>query len=127
MTDHEKEVDKIVDLLGCSIAEAEQILADDQKINKGEKVDFGLSAAEEKKALKYANVREHKKPTVYKFDKKEKKADPTKEGVIQAVFDFLVSNGYENCEITNKSKLISFQIGEDNYEFNLIRKRKPKK
>ena len=127
MTDHEKEVDKIVDLLGCSIAEAEQILADDQKINKGEKVDFGLSVAEEKKALKYANVREHKKPTVYKFDKKEKKADPTKEGVIQAVFDFLVSNGYENCEITNKSKLIAFQIGEDSYEFNLIRKRKPKK
>lgn len=127
MTNHEKEVDKIVDLLGCSIAEAEQILADDQKINKGEKVDFGLSKEEEKKALKYANVREHKKPTVYKFDKKEKKADPTKEGVIQAVFDFLVSNGYENCEITNKSKLISFQIGEDFYEFNLIRKRKPKK
>ena len=126
MTDHEKKVEELVDLLGCSIKEAEDILIADKKIDKGEAVDFGLSKEEEKKALKYANVKEHKKPAVYKFDKKEKKADPTKEGVIQAVFDFLVENGYENCEITNKSKLISFQIGEDNYEFNLIRKRKPK-
>lgn len=127
MTDHEKQVEKLVDLLGCSIVEAEQIIADDKKIDKGQEVDFGLTKEQEKQALKYANVKEHKKPAVYKFEKKEKKADTTKEGVIQAVFDFLVSNGYENCEILNKSKLIGFKIGEDNYEFNLIRKRKPKK
>ena len=126
MTDHEKRVDELVDLLGCSIVEAEQIIADDEKINKNQAVDFGLSKEEEKKALKYANVREHKKPAVYKFDKREKKADVTKEGVIQALYDFLVANGYENVEITNKSKLISFKIADDSYEFNLIRKRKPK-
>ena len=126
MTDHEKRVEELVDLLGCSIFEAEKIIEDDKKIDKNQEVDFGLSKEEEKKALKYANVKEHKKPTVYKFEKKEKKADTTKEGVIQAVFDFLVSNGYENVEITNKSKLISFKIADDSYEFNLIRKRKPK-
>jgi hypothetical protein len=126
MTDHEKRVEELIDLLGCSIVEAEKIIADDKKIDKGQEVDFGLTKEEEKKALKYANVKEHKKPTVYKFEKKEKKADTTKEGVIQALFDFLVSNGYENVEITNKSKLISFKIADDSYEFNLIRKRKPK-
>ena len=126
MTDHEKRVEELVDLLGCSIFEAEKIIEDDKKIDKNQEVDFGLSKEEEKKALKYANVKEHKKPTVYKFEKKEKKADTTKEGVIQAVFDFLVKNGYENVEITNKSKLISFKIADDSYEFNLIRKRKPK-
>lgn len=127
MTDHEKRVEEIVDLLGCSIAEAEDILIADKKIDKNQEVDFGLSKEEEKKALKYANVKEHKKPAVYKFDQRERKADTTKEGVIQAVFDFLVANGYEEVEITNKSKLIAFKIGEDSYEFNLIRKRKPKK
>jgi hypothetical protein len=127
MTNHEKRIEELVDLLGCSIAEAEEILIADKKIDKGEKVDFGLSAEEEKKALKYANVREKKKPMVLNLQKRERKADTTKEGVIQAVYDFLVENGYENCEITNKSKLISFSIGEDSYEFNLIRKRKPKK
>lgn len=126
MTDHDKQVDKIIELLGCSIAEAEDILAKDKLIDKGQRTEFDLSKEDEKKALKYANVKEHKKPAVYKFDKREKKADATKEGVVQAVFDFLVENGYENVEITNKSKLIAFKIGEDNYEFNLIRKRKPK-
>ena len=126
MTNHEKEVDKIVDLLGCSIAEAEQILADDKAIDKGQRMSFDLSKEDEKKALKLANVKEHKKPATYKWDKRERKADTTKEGVIQQIYDFLVENGYENVEITNKSKLIAFKIGDDNYEFNLIRKRKPK-
>ena len=119
-------VDEIVDLLGCSIKEAEQILRDDTAINKGERMSFDLSKEDEKKALKYANVKEHKKPMVLNLQKKERKADTTKEGVIQQIFDFLVENGYENVEILNKSKLISFKIGDDTYEFNLIRKRKPK-
>lgn len=127
MTDHEKRVDELVNLLGCSIFEAEQIIADDKKIDKGQEVDFGLTKEQEKQALKYANVKEHKKPAVYKFDKRERKADTTKEGVIEQISQFLIENGYENVEITNKSKLIAFKIGEDNYEFNLIRKRKPKK
>lgn len=127
MTDHEKRVEEIVNLLGCSIYEAEQVIADDKKIDKGQEVDFGLTKEQEKQALKYANVKEHKKPAVYKFDKRERKADTTKEGVIEQIAQFLTENGYANVEITNKSKLIAFQIGDDNYEFNLIRKRKPKK
>ena len=127
MTDHEKRVEELVNLLGCSIFEAEQIIADDKKIDKGQEVDFGLTKEQEKQALKYANVKEHKKPAVYKFDKRERKADTTKEGVIEQISQFLIENGYKNVEITNKSKLIAFKIGEDNYEFNLIRKRKPKK
>ena len=126
MTDHEKQVDRLVELLGCSIAEAEDIIISDKKIDKGEQVDFGLTKEQEKQALKFANAKEHKKPMVLNLKQKERKADTTKEGVIQAIYDFLVENGYENCEILNKSKLIGFQIGEDSYEFNLIRKRKPK-
>lgn len=126
MTDHEKKVEELVDLLGCSIVEAEDIILADKKIDRNEAVDFGLSKEEEKKALKYANVTEHKKPAVYKFDKRERKADTTKEGVIEQIANFLIENGYENVEITNKSKLIAFRIGEDDYELNLIRKRKKK-
>lgn len=126
MTDHEKRVEELVNLLGCSLFEAEQIIADDKKIDKGQEVGFGLTKEQEKQALKYANVQEHKKPAVYKFDKRERKADTTKEGVIEQISQFLIENGYENVEITNKSKLIGFSIGEDNYELNLIRKRKKK-
>lgn len=127
MTDKEwQRVDELVETLGCSIAEAKQIIEDDKKIDKGQAVDFGLSKEDEKKAMKMANVKEHKRPAVYKLEKRERKADTTKEGVIQAVFDFLVENGYADVEITNKSKLIAFKIADDSYEFNLIRKRKPK-
>lgn len=121
-----KRIDELVETLGCSIAEAKQIIEDDKKIDKGQQVDFGLSKEDEKKALKMANVKEHKKPMVLNLQKRERKADTTKEGVIQAVYDFLVESGYEGCEITNKSKLIAFKIGDDSYELNLIRKRKPK-
>ena len=108
MTDKELErVDQLVDALGCSIAEAMSIVEADRKIDKGERVEFDLSKEDEKKALKMANVKEHKKPTVYKFDKRERKADTTKEGVIQAIYSFLVENGYADVEITNKSKLIA--------------------
>ena len=126
MTDYEKRVDELVESLGCSIFEAEQILADDKTIDKGGRTEFDLSKEDEKKALKYANVKTKKKPMIPNLTKREKKPDPTKEGVIQAIFDFLVEKGYENVEITNKTKLISFKIAEDSYEFNLIRKRKPK-
>ena len=124
-TENER-IDEIVDLLGCSIAEAKQIIADDKAIDKGERMSFDLTPEQEKQAKKYANVREHKKPATYKWEKRERKADTTKEGVIAQISNFLTENGYENVEILNKSKLISFKIGEDTYEFNLIRKRKPK-
>lgn len=123
---NEERVNELVDLLGCSMVEAQQIIEDDKKIDKGERLPFDLSKEDEKKALKLANVKEHKKPAVYKFDKRERKADTTKEGVIQAIFEFLQSNGYENVNVLNPSKLIGFRIGEDDYEFNLIRKRKKK-
>ena len=126
MTDHERRVDELVESLGCSIFEAEEILAADKTIDKGGRTDFDLSKEDEKKALKYANVKTKKKPMIPNLTKRERKPDPTKEGVIQAVFEFLQENGYTDCEITNKTKLISFKIADDSYEFNLIRKRKPK-
>ena len=122
----QKRIDELVDLLGCSMVEAQQIIEDDKKIDKGERVAFDLSKEDEKKALKLANVKEHKKPAVYKFEKRERKTDTTKEGVIEQIANFLQENGYENVEITNKSKLIAFRIGEDDYELNLVRKRKKK-
>ena len=128
MTNENDRIDQIVDLLHCSIAEAKQIIADDKAIDKGERMSFDLTPEQEKQAKKYANVREHKRktPATYKWEKRERKADTTKEGVIEQISQFLTDNGYQNVEILNKSKLISFKIGEDTYELDLKRKRKPK-
>ena len=42
------------------------------------------------------------------------------------IAEFLTENGYNSVEITNKTRQISFKIGEDAYELTLIAKRKPK-
>lgn len=123
MTDDEKRIDELVDLLGCSIVEAKQIVADDKAIDKGEKL---FEMTPEQKAVSKQYRQGERKPTVYSFTKRERKADTTKEGVIAEIAKFLEENGYESVKITNKSKIIAFKIGEDNYELNLIRKRKPK-
>ena len=122
----EPQVLKMMRLLDCDEAEARQVIADDKAIDKGERMSFDLTPEQEKQAKKYANVREHKKPATYKWEKRERKADTTKEGVIEQISQFLTENGYANVEILNKSKLIGFKIAEDSYELDLKRKRKPK-
>lgn len=123
----EQRINELMSLLGCSEDEAKDIIETDKAIDRGERVYFDLDKAKEKEAIKMANVGTRKKPTVYDFSKRERKADTTKEGVIQQIADFLTENGYADVEIVNKSKLITFKIGTDTYKFDLIRQRQPKK
>lgn len=51
---------------------------------------------------------------------------PEKEMIINKINEILV-NIAENVEITNKSKVIEFKIGENDYKIDLTCKRKPKK
>ena len=121
----ETQVERIMRNLKCTKAEAEEILAEDKKIDRGERVAFDLDPQAEKAAIKYANAGTR----TAKEDKTARKApeNPTKEGVITAIANFLTKNGYNSVEITNKTRQIGFKIGEDAYEITLIAKRKPKK
>lgn len=112
--------------LKCSREEAEQVIADDKAIDKGERMSFDLSKEQEKLAKKYANVGTR---TVTKKAEGEskRKPNPTKEGVIIALSNFLSQNGYDSVEITNPTREIMFKIGEDAYSLTLIAKRKGKK
>ena len=121
----ETQVERIMRNLKCTKAEAEEILAEDKKIDRGERVAFDLDPQAEKAAVKYANAGTR----TAKEGKTARKApeNPTKEGVIAAIANFLTENGYNSVEITNKTRQIGFKIGEDAYEITLIAKRKPKK
>ena len=120
----ETQLERIMRNLKCSQAEAEAILAEDKRIDRGERVAFDLSVEEHKRAIKTANAGTR----TAKSEKSARKApeNPTKEGVIAAISNFLTENGYESVEITNKTRQIAFKIGEDAYEITLIAKRKPK-
>ena len=120
---------RIMRILNCDEKEADEILACDKAIDKGERMYFDLSPEEEKQAKKFANVSTRKAPTVFKFEKKPKKENPTKAAIIAELTKFLQEdseNACENVEITNKERQITFKIGENSYELTLVQKRKPK-
>ena len=130
-----------------SDAQIEEMLEDDKATDRGVIHEWDLSPEEHKKAMKYANVDEHKKPakkpaeptdtaerkapTVYNWstEGKKRKENPTKAAIISEIATFLKEmseNACENVVITNKERQISFTIGDNTYEFTLVQKRKPK-
>lgn len=125
----EEKIQRCMVNLGCSREEAEDIAKWDKVIDQGGRTPFDLDPETEKMAKKMANATERKKPTNYDFSKRERKANPTKGGIIAEIAQFLTENSQfatENVEITNKERMIAFKIGEDNFEITLIQKRKPK-
>lgn len=119
---------KLMRILGCTAEEADDIIATDKMIDQGQRTPYDLDPEAEKVAKKFANAG-HKKPTVYQFQKRERKANPTKGGIIAELAKFLEENSefaVENVEITNKERQIAFKIGENAFELTLTQKRKPK-
>lgn len=121
----EKRIAQIMKSLSCSREEAIEVLMDDDDIDHGIHKDFDLSPEEHKKAMKMANVGTKKAPKSGETKRKVKE-NPTKEGVIAEIHAFLCEKGYENAEITNKTREIAFKIGEKSFTVTLIEKRKPK-
>ena len=125
MADNQKE--RIMRYLGVTAEEADEIIATDKAIDRGERVAFDLSKEDEKAAKKWANAGTRKAPPAYKFTKRERKENTTKSGIIAELADFL--NELEMCtnvEITNKERMIAFDCGDNKYELTLVQKRKPK-
>ena len=129
--------------LGYSEFQIEEMLEDDKATDKGVIHEWDLSAEEHKKAMRYANVDEHKKPTkkaepveepkkkapvVYNWDTegKKPKSNATKEQIISAVAKFIADSGLgcENVEITNKQGKISFTCGDNSFTVSLTQHRK---
>ena len=121
----ENQQEKLMRVLGCTEEEALDIISNDKAIDQGKRVDFDLDPEREKMAKKMANAGT-KKPTVYKFDTKDKKRkeNPTKAGIIQYLFECLAD--YDNVVISNKDRQITFSTGGENYELTLVQKRQPK-
>ena len=121
--------EKLMRKLNCTAEEAEDIIRTDKMIDRGERSPYDLDPEKEKMAKKFANAGTRKAPTAYKFNKRERKSNPTKAGIIAELATFLAENSEnacENVEITNKERQIAFKIGENLYELTLVQKRKPK-
>ena len=121
----EEKIKKLMASLKCTREEAIDIIESDKAIDKGERVYFDLDKDAEKRAKKWANVGEKTKKTERKAPVRKENA--TKSAIIAEIAQFLTEKGYEMVEITNKERQITFKVGENDYEFTLVQKRKPKK
>ncbi len=118
--------------LGFSPDEIADIIKCDDEIDHGAKL-FQLDADKEKIAKSARICGTRKAPVNYQLDntedKRSKKKNDTKAGIISILFDFLTKNAdlaIENAEIINKERQIAFSIGSNKYELTLVQKRTPK-
>ena len=121
----ESQIERIMNGLRCSREEAEQILADDKAIDRGERMSFDLDKETEKQAKKWANT--GTRQTTSEKTERKRKENPTKASIIAEIARFLTENGYDSVEITNKERQIALKVGENAFELTLVQKRQPKK
>ena len=102
--------------LGMSEEEIQQVLADDKRIDKGEKL-FELTA-EQEKASKQARQAD-RKPIVYKLDntagKRSKKEDADKATLMNALFSAILPM-CDTYEVTNAEREFCFTDHERKFK-----------
>ena len=111
--------------LDLSKDEAIQMWLEDNDYCENEEVEMLTQKAKENKVSRGAKSEK----ALAKTDRKprERKPDIEKETLISEISTFLQMYGASSVEITNKSKIIEFNIGENHYKLDLIRQRAQKK
>ena len=128
--EYQAKISNLMKKLDCTAEEAKEIIMDDYDIDHDVKKDFDLSAEKLKEANKYTKTGTRKAPTAYKFEKRQRKENPTKRSIVAELATFLRENSENACEdveITNIERMIAFRVGENRYELTRIQKRPPKK
>jgi hypothetical protein len=100
-------VQELMELLGCDEQTAKQVIADDEKIDKGEKL-FEQTA--EQKAISKKYRQGDRKPTVYKLDKRERKADVDKRHLIALLAATVNEITEVEPTVTNIERQIDFEF-----------------
>lgn len=108
--------------LGMTKEEALQVLADDKDIDHGKKKDFDLTAEQIKDTRQYRQV--ERSPTVYNFNKRERKPNEPKRGLIEFLRQALVDYGATDLEVTNIERQIDFKVDDVRYRVVLSAPRK---
>lgn len=115
--------------LGMTEEEIAEVLEEDKAIDRSgisDKIfDWEMDPEEHKKAMKFANSDEKKKDPEKKV-KRERKADPTKRGIVQALFNCLNEN-YDKVSIDNPERVITFWADGNPYQVTLSFMRNLKK
>ena len=120
----DSEIENLVKGLNISTEQAIQIWLEDEGYLENEEQNSLDKKAKESKIT--ATVHQAKSDSRKERKPRERKPDEEKEKIISNLAKFL-ENSTENVKITNISKIIEFDIGENHYKLDLVRQRKPKK
>ena len=116
----DKHIENLMRVLGCTEAEARQVVEDDKRIDKGEKL-FELSAEAEKASKQARQV--ERKPTAYKLDntsgKRSKKANSEKQDLIHILSSALNAE----IEMINPEREFTFVYNDKKYKVTLSQPR----
>lgn len=120
----DEELDKLVDKLDISLAEAIDIWLEDNDYTMCEETKELEKKAKENKIT--ATIHQAKASVSKERKKVERKPDEVKDSLVERLQDFLKIMNFENVVITKVGKMVEFDIGDDHYKLDLIRQRKPK-
>lgn len=107
--------------LELSKDEAIKVWLEDEGYLENEIVEELTKKAKENKINHEAKAEKPRKAV-----KRERKPDEEKENLIEILANCLKTAGFET-KITNKSKIIEFNVGENHYKLDLIKQRPPKR
>ena len=116
------EIQNSMKILGLTKDEAIQMYLEDEGYLENAEVEALTAKAKDNKAVVHEAKADKPKKTV----KRERKPDEEKENLIRILADCLKKAGF-SAEITNKSKIIEFNVGENHYKLDLVKQRPPKK
>ena len=103
----ENKIKSLMENLGCDYETAKQVVLDDERIDKGEKL-FEQTAEQKANSKKYRQG--DRKPTVYKLDKRERKADADKRQLIALLCATVGEVADNEPTVTNIERQVDFEF-----------------
>ena len=103
----ENKIQDLMKNLGCDYETAKQVVLDDERIDKGEKL-FEQTAEQKANSKKYRQG--DRKPTVYKLETRERKADADKRQLIALLCASVGEVADNEPTVTNIERQIDFEF-----------------
>ena len=103
----EDKIKSLMENLGCDYETAKQVVLDDERIDKGEKL-FEQTAEQKANSKKYRQG--DRKPTVYKLETRERKADADKRQLIALLCASMGEVADNEPTVTNIERQIDFEF-----------------
>lgn len=105
-------VEELMTLLDCSEDQAKEIIEYDKAVDKMSVKECRSDLTKEQQAVVKKYSQGDRKPTVYNFDTRKRKADDTKKGLIDLLAETIKEQECCNAlDITNAERQIDFEWG----------------